>query len=53
MSLAKGISRGICNYRAALAYSEESCGGDRRVYRKIIARIAEAKGIPLPKEPRP
>ncbi len=52
-AIAWSRSWGICNYRAALAYSEESCGGDRRVYREIIARIAEAKGIPLPKEPRP
>ena len=52
-AIAWSCSWGICSYTAALAYAEGSCGGNSRAYRKIILRIAEAKVIPLPRDPRP
>ena len=43
---------GLSGYRSALSYAEISCDGCSGAYQTIIARIAEAKGIPLPREPR-
>jgi len=43
---------GISGYRSALCYAEISLDGCSEAYQTIIARIAEAKGIPLPREPR-
>ena len=43
---------GLSGYRSALFYAEISCDGCRGAYQTIIARIAKAKGIPLPMEPR-